>query len=164
MIVTRGLGRLGITKQSLVSAGIGLWLAVAPVQPVEAYHPPTAPSGGHHRYESGVGFVREGHTWVEIRSFSRVGLGSPNDFKVESSSGGGGKSSGVKVTSFEGWTHANIQVQLEMSSLAFASLEGATETAIDAGSLPDTFRVRTAEGKVEWLSIDELLMLLEETR
>lgn len=164
MIVTRGLGRLGITKQSLVSAGIGLWLAVSPVQPVEAYHPPTAPSGGHHRYESGVGFVREGHTWVEIRSFSRVGLGSPNDFKVESSSGATASPSSVKVTSFEGWTHTNIQVQLEMSSLAFSSLEGATEIAIDAASLPDTFRVRTGDGEVEWLSIDELLILLGETR
>lgn len=138
---------------------------VAPPDVIAVVNPShRSPPGGPGYWESGRTIAQPGHTWVKFHKPSRFRVGSSESFVVRSESSLVDQKGRLNLTSCEGWTHSGNRVQSLTTKVEVLSYKAqASGHASPAISVCSKVAATTRDARVEWLSIDELLMLLEVT-
>jgi hypothetical protein len=142
----------------------GALLGAAPEQPPVTPPVAEAPSqrfAGSGIYRSGTGYVWKDDAWVQVQKGAWYFVSSPSEFEITTRAGASGAGSTFKVTEKEVETHVVAGVQSPPNSFVAVSRDGGTGSHATEETTSDTLLVATAEGGVEWLSIDELLIVLE---
>lgn len=132
---------------------------VEPPVPVQAQAPAINPGTGI--YRSGKAYIWQDDAWVQVQKGARFHASSPSDFEVVTRSFVLTSSDIFTLSEKEVETHVTTEVQSRATSLSVTTQDGSPNVGTHEYSDTDTLQVSTAEAQLDWLSVDELLILLE---
>lgn len=163
MLNPRSIATTGIGFGALAAATLGFIVQVVE-PPVVVDTPPSTQQGSGSRYDAGQGYVRTEHGWVKLTKVVRVGVDAFDISKVSRS--------GVRLT------HAPLSVRSHDLAIASSSAQSgstlsiavkdyvASQQAITVANIDEALQFATATShstSIEWLSMDEIVAILEMT-
>lgn len=153
---------LGVGFGFLAAATLGVQTpseVVDPPQQVVTHQAPQTGGGGGY-YGAGRALVKQGHTWVALTKSPNLTLRTANADAAVSVSAGFIPTS-LKLSQTEIRTHSGNAVEFCATSLSLTTTEPDFDVKAEAAGDTEHLRLASNQPRIEWLSMDEVLMLLE---
>lgn len=118
-------------------------------------------SGGGGGYDVGRGWVKSDHGWVQVTTQDKIHLRSADAPSTYLRVSVDVELSPLRLTDTEIQTHITNQVEFPASRLVMQSCEVGCHSHTEVKQDPTSLQVATQDPQLSWLSMDEVLALME---